>query len=59
MDEAQVQRIMNDPDFQSMAKKTGLGMIFTVVVLIVWFGFIYYWWVLIKKCLPRLSALDQ
>lgn len=41
MDEAQVQRIMNDPDFQSMAKKkTGLGMIFTVVVLIVWFGYL-------------------
>ncbi len=30
MDEAQIQRIMNHPEFQSMAKKkTSLGLIFT------------------------------
>lgn len=41
MDEAQVQRIMNDPDFKGMArKKTGLGMTFTVMVLVVWFGYL-------------------
>lgn len=41
MDEAQVQRIMNDPDFQNMAKKkTGLGMMFTIITLIVWFGYL-------------------
>ena len=40
MDEAQVQRILNNPEFQTMAKKkTSLGIMFSLITLIVWFGF--------------------
>ena len=41
MDEAQIQRIMNHPEFQSMAKKkTSLGLIFTIITLVFWFGYL-------------------
>lgn len=41
MDDSQVQRVMNHPDFQNMAKKkTSIGMIFSIITLIVWFGFL-------------------
>ena len=41
MDEAQVQRILNNPEFQTMAKKkTSLGIMFSLITLIVWFGFL-------------------
>lgn len=35
MDEAQIQRVMSHPEFQSMAKKkTSLGLIFTIITLV-------------------------
>lgn len=41
MDEAQVRRILNNPDFQNMAKrKTSLGLMFSIITLIVWFGYL-------------------
>ncbi|BFN01031.1 DUF485 domain-containing protein [Moraxella sp. K23] len=41
MDEAQIQRIMSHPEFQSMAKrKTSLGLIFTIITLVFWFGYL-------------------
>lgn len=41
MDEAQVQRILNNPEFQTMAKKkTSLGIMFSLITLIVWFDFV-------------------
>lgn len=41
MDEAQIQRIINHPEFQSMAKKkTSLGIIFSIITLVVWFGYL-------------------
>ncbi|MFW2177687.1 MULTISPECIES: DUF485 domain-containing protein [unclassified Moraxella] len=41
MDESQVQRIMNNPNFKQMAQKKGsIGMIFTVITLIVWFSYL-------------------
>ena len=43
MDEAQIQRVMSHPEFQSMAKKkTSLGLIFTVIC---------YSWDLTQACL--------
>ena len=41
MDEAQIQRVMSHPEFQSMAKKkTSLGLIFTIITLVFWFGYL-------------------
>lgn len=41
MDDAQIQRIMHHPQFQQMAKKkTSIGMIFSIITLIVWFGYL-------------------
>lgn len=41
MDEAQIQRVMSHPEFQSMAKrKTSLGLTFSIITLIVWFGYL-------------------
>ena len=41
MDEGQIKQGMSHPEFQSMAKrKTSLGLTFSIITLIVWFGYL-------------------
>lgn len=43
MQEAHIRRILNNPTFQTMAqKKSRLGIIFTIMMLVVYFSFIGY-----------------
>lgn len=43
MDDAQIQRIINNPQFQAMAnKKTSIGTIFSIITLIVYFGYLLF-----------------
>lgn len=41
MDEAQAQRIIDSPDFQTMARrKSGIATIFSIITLIIYFGYL-------------------
>lgn len=41
MDEVQAQRIIDSPDFQTMArKKSSISMIFSILTLVIYFGYL-------------------